>query len=603
VVVDSGPLTVVSAGAAATFGNVTAVLAGRVSDRSYLDAAVPTAAGFDPVATIARAYERLGGEVFALLRGEWAVVIWDADREIAVVAHDPLGARSVHFARHGAGVLFGEDARDVLALLPSTPAPDRRSVSSWLAYGLTAEEGTMYAGLSRLGPGRLLRLDGRGAWTRPAWTARYRAPDPRAAEPERLRAAVDAAVARAAPVGQRAGILLSGGLDSAIVAAAATASRGGDEILACSATFPGDRAADESELIEIVTRHLGLDALRSVVDWGRPLLGGLRYLATWRMPSTSPNTFLWLPLLTGAAEEGVEVMLDGQGGDELFDQRPFYLFADLVARGRLLPAWRLTLRYPGIAPGVGRRHRARILRHFLRRGLTPLPLHRSLDRRRAGLRADDGLLSPADARTAVDVLDQWAWLGQDAPRWWAYRHHSLVRIPQLLDAPGSLRRTAALAGLADRHPLMLDQDLVAYALSVPPESSFDARFDRPLARASQTGRLPDPVRLRAEKSGFSGILTTSLQRGDRDVLSEMLEPRTARVREFVAGGPLERLVHRLRSRDLELLEADAAGTWQLATLECWLRQLEDASFALELTARYGAPPLEHRIVRVRATST
>jgi hypothetical protein len=176
-------------------------------------------------------------------------------------------------------------------------------------------------------------------------------------------------------------------------------------------------------------------------------------------------------------------------------------------------------------------------------------------------------------------------------------------VPQLLDAPGSLRRTAALAGLVDRHPLMLDQDLVGYALSVPPESSFDARFDRPVARASQAGRLPDAVRLRPEKSGFSGILTTSLQRGDRDVLSMLLDPRSARAREFVAGDRLEAKIDRLRSRDLELREDEAGGTWQLATLECWLRQLEDPSFASELTARYGASPLEHRLVRIPTTST
>ena len=126
-------------------------------------------------------------------------------------------------------------------------------------------------------------------------------------------------------------MLLPGALDSAIVAACLATARPSEPPLACSGTFPGDREADESELIDTLTRSLGLPGLRSVVEWGRPLQGGLRYLATWKLPSTSPNTFLWLPLLADAAGSGVEVMLDGQGGDELFDQRPFYLFADLVA--------------------------------------------------------------------------------------------------------------------------------------------------------------------------------------------------------------------------------------------------------------------------------
>jgi asparagine synthetase B (glutamine-hydrolysing) len=598
IVVDDGPLTLASSEPAGTSGNITAVLAGRLSDRGRLDAALPETRELLPARALARARERLGERAFDLLRGEWVAVVWDAERQSVTVARDPLGGRSVHYVPSGGGAVFGEEVRDVLALLPATPGPDRRSLSSWLAYGVTAEAGTLYSGIARLRPGELLRLDRRALRVEPMRTAGYQPPDPQAADPARMRAAVDAAVERAAPGGWRTGILLSGGLDSAIVAGAATAVRPAEEVVACSATFPGDREADEGPLIEELTRHLRLSAIRSVVDRGRPLLGGLRYLEAWRVPSTSPNTFLWLPLLERAAAEGVEVVLDGQGGDELFDQRPFYLFADLVARGRLRTAWDLTLRYPGTQHGIGRRQRARILRHFLRRGLMPLPLHRRLDRRRALRGAGDGLLRSADAVAAAETIDAWAWLARDAPRWWAYRHDSLVRVPQLLDAPGSLRRTAALAGLADRHPLMLDQELVEYALTVPPESSFDPRFDRPLARASQSGRLPDAVRLRPDKSGFSGVLTTSLQ-GERDVLSSLLDPRTARVREFTAPGALATLSGRIADPRAD----HAAAIWQLATAECWLRQLENPDFAGDLAASYAAPPLEHRIVHLPPIST
>lgn len=578
-VVDRGPLLVVGAASCAVAGAVTAIVAGRI------------VAPAEPAAALARAFALRGERAFGLLHGEWAAVVWDAERDTVVISRDPLGGRSIHHA----GNVFGGEARDVLAVLSATPPPDRRAVSAWLAFGVMPEGGTLYAGVGRLAPGRALAL---GSAARQWWAPAFREPDPAAGRPERLRAAVDAAVARAAPAGERAGVLLSGGLDSAIVAAAARASRPGSPPLACSAIFPGDPEADESGLIDILTRHLGLDALRSVADWGRPLLGGLRYLATWRLPSTSPNTFLWLPLLTRAAEEGVEAMLDGQGGDELFDQRPFYLFADLVARGRFDAAWRLTLRYPGTRGGVGRRHRLRILAHFLRRGLMPHRLHRRLAHRRRAT----GLLRPADARAAIDLVDEWAWLSADGPRWWAYRCNGLIRVPQLLDAAGSLRRTATLAALSDRHPLMVDAQLVEYALGVPPESSFDPRFDRPLARASQDGRLPDAVRLRPEKSGFSNFLATSLRRGEAAVLTDLLDPAAARVREYVDAERLRCAVAPLRD---PRLAADAAGSlWQLGALECWLRQLETPRFAAELTERYGsAPALEHQTVRIAATST
>jgi asparagine synthase (glutamine-hydrolysing) len=603
VLIDAGPLIVVGDASCGASGSVTVALVGRLSDLRRVHAAVPGARDDDHPTAIARAYERLGVRVLELLRGEWAAIVWDAAVETVVLARDPLGGRSVHHARHGSAVIFGEDARDVLVLLPATPVAERGAISGWLAYGTMPEHGTLYSGISRLTQGAMLQLDAAGVRGRRIWAPSYRPPEPAAGRPEPLKEAIDAAVGRAAADTERLGVLLSGGLDSAIVAAAARAIRPQASVVACSATFPGDRAADESELIDVVISHLGLPSMRSIVDWGRPLLGGLRYLATWRLPSTTPNTFIWLALLACASEAGVPLMLDGQGGDELFDQRPFYLFADLVAHGRLGEAWRLTLRYPGMHPGAGRRHRARILAHFVRRGLKPLAAHRALGRLAATRTTQGQLLRPADARVALELVDEWSWLEQDGPRWWAHRHNSLIRVPQLLDVAGSLRRRAALASIQARHPLMLDQDLVEYALRVPPESSFDPRFDRPLARASQAGRLPDAVRLRGEKSHFSGVLATSLQRGDRALLAQLLDPGTARVREFVASGPLDALATRARRGGPSLGFSDATTLWRLGALECWLRQLEDAAFAADLAERSATPVLEHRVVRVPRIST
>ncbi len=593
VLVDVPGLIVAGHAGVGVHAGVTAVFAGRLSDVGPLLARVPDLPRAEPAVMAAFAYGRLGQAALSLLRGEWLVVIWDG--RALTLARDPLGGRSAHHARAGSGIVFGEDARDVLALLPATPAPDRRAVSTWLGYGAVPAEGTLFAGVHRLGPGTALRHTGRTPALERFWEPAYGEPDPADGLADRLRTAIDAAVVRAAGPSERLGVLLSGGLDSAIVAASLATARPAAPPLACSGTFPGDREADESELIDTLTRSLGLPGLRSVVEWGRPLQGGLRYLATWKLPSTSPNTFLWLPLLADAAGSGVEVMLDGQGGDELFDQRPFYLFADLVAGGRLRAAWGLTLRYPGSHRGTTRRHRARVLAHFLRRGLMPASVHRARERRRA-----HPLLSDADAREAAAVVDEWSWLAERAPRWWAYRRRALVTVPQLLDAAGSLRRTATLAGVTDRHPFMLDSELVEFALRAPPEPSFDARHDRPVARASQLARVPDEVRLRPGKSGLSGLLTRSLDRGERALLAELLDPRGARLREFLAPGRLGTIAERLRS---PIARADAGWLWQLGALECWLRQLEDPRFADELADRSAEPALVHRVERVLRTST
>jgi asparagine synthetase B (glutamine-hydrolysing) len=374
-----------------------------------------------------------------------------------------------------------------------------------------------------------------------------------------------------------------------------------DAPVAYSARFPAQPEADESALIDATSSHLGIASVQTVVTSGRPILGALSHLDAWRVPSTSPNTFLWLPILDTARADDRDVMLDGEGGDELFDSVPFYLFADIVAAGRPSAAWRLTLRYPGVRTGITRRHRARILTHFLVRGLLPASLHRRLDvRRPAALHA--GPLRPPDARVAIEIFDEWAWLDGDGPRWWRYRRHALTRMRHLLDAPGSFRRTAALAPIARRQPLMLDQDLVEFALSLPPEESFDPRYNRPLARLAQAERLPDAVRLRAGKSHFSGVLRASLRR-DGELLADLLGAPDARVHEFADVDRLERLLGGLHRGEGQDALAGAAQLWRLAAIECWLRQLDAPSFALELLGRLGSEVLDHRLIRMASSTS
>jgi hypothetical protein len=285
----------------------------------------------------------------------------------------------------------------------------------------------------------------------------------------------------------------------------------------------------------------------------------------------------------------VEVMLDGEGGDELFGSRPFYLLADLVASGRLLDAWRLTSRYPGSQDATAR-HRARVLAHFLRRGLLPPWVNHRIGRLIEREAPPAPLLGPTDSKAAASVLDEWTWRRGGGPRWWSYRWDALTRIPRLLDAAGSLRRTATLSGLRDRHPLMLDQELVELALTIPPQAEFDPQFTRPVARLGQVGRLPDAVRLRPSKSHLSTVLRDALHE-DGPLIAELLQPSEARVGEYVRAERLEATASFARSGGTLALPR-IGETWRIAALECWFRQLENSSF-VEQTVSKSQPP-RHR---------
>src|SRR5205823_4408233 len=111
------------------------------------------------------------------------------------------------------------------------------------------------------------------------------------------------------------------------------------------------------------------------------------------------------PLLRRAAADGVDVMLDGEGGDELFGCAP-YLVADRLRAGRLLAAVRLARRLPG----MGEHPRPRLIRRaMLRYGVRPaIPyrLHEPLRRPRREARLA-GWLGPEARREHRVGDDPW----------------------------------------------------------------------------------------------------------------------------------------------------------------------------------------------------
>src|SRR5262249_14935131 len=160
------------------------------------------------------------------------------------------------------------------------------------------------------------------------WSPRYVGVDDgrRVDYETRLVEAVAAAVERAAAQTTRRGVLLSGGLDSTTVAALAV--RQGP-LRSVSAGVPDPPEIDEAEQIELVTKHLRLDATQLPVRHVEMLATADKYLRRWEVPPASPMLAVHRPLLDRVAADGIATLLDGQGGDELFGESPF-LVTDLA---------------------------------------------------------------------------------------------------------------------------------------------------------------------------------------------------------------------------------------------------------------------------------
>lgn len=527
-------------------------------------------AGGDLAGVLARALAARGELAVALLEGPFAAIVHDSARVRCWVVRDQLGAQPLVYARVAGGVLFAEHERELLDALAHTPAPDRLALLGWVENGMPPAPRTLFAGIERVPPGGRLALGERAAVER-WWEPRYAGVRAGSAEEVggRLREAAFAATARAAAGARLPAVKLSGGLDSATVAAGlATGGFAGRGALALGGAFANNPEADERGLIEASARHTGLALELVAHDPARSILApALAHIDRWRLPPGTPNLFLWQPLLERARTLGVDVLLDGEGGDELFGLAP-HLIADRLRRGNLVGALRLSARIPGIGPHPGGRMRLRVLRHYGVRPLVPAAVGRRRARRAAPT-SPDALIAPADRASLQALRAQGERRPHEGPVWWRMQAHTLIDMREQLDMAGHFRREAADAGIAIRHPLLHDLRAIETALCVPPEMQFDAVRDRPLLRDALRGLIPEQVRTRHDKSHFTELVLEGLH-AEEAALVEPLRRADAPLRAYVRGPALER---RLAVAPAERPLLGAGTLWRLAIANHWLLAL------------------------------
>jgi asparagine synthase (glutamine-hydrolysing) len=404
------------------------------------------------------------------------------------------------------------------------------------------------------------------------------------------------AVRRRLPGDGTVGLLLSGGLDSTVVGAALRAldPRGELPLRAYSGLFPANPEIDERAGIETMARWLDVPLVRSRIAGGRPLIGVLEHVAAWRLPSTAPNVFLWTPLLQQAAADGVLVMLDGEGGDEIFGIVP-YLMADLVRRGLLGRARGVAARVPGVGGRATTQQLDRLVRHYALPAALPWQAVWLYRRARTPGRYAPRYIQRSDARIVRAVADPWRWLRRDGPRWWAHLAHLLTDERESLDAHGFLHRRARQFGLTDAHPLLDDVELVELALALPPEVRLDPEHDRPLTRAAMRGLMPEELRMREGKSYFTNLLGEGLRGPDASLAEEVLRPGSALIGEFTDHA---RLVSDLLDTDPERYPRGriwwASDLWRAASIEIWLRDPENRGWAAR-ALREGGPAVDQEL--------
>ncbi len=317
--------------------------------RARLIAHGMTFRGHSDTEVLLNGYRAWGPDVFSRLDGMFACAIVDWTAGKLLLARDFFGIKPLYICRFSAGMAFASEI-GALRTLPGRPAAINEAVlRDFLCDGrIDTGEDTIFEDIWSLPGGAILEMT-----LRPSAALQSRGrlqeatcpPPPCAAEPsaelgELLRGAVADHLQGDVPIGS----CLSGGIDSATIVCLAHERRqtGANPNLSqhtFTAILPGDPLDEAAYARAVVDACDGLES-HLVEPTPQRFLDCLTSLVRHQeQPFASPSIYMQWEVMRAARERGITVLLDGQGGDELFcgyeGYIPMYL-ADLLGRAKPL---------------------------------------------------------------------------------------------------------------------------------------------------------------------------------------------------------------------------------------------------------------------------
>ena len=298
-----------------------------------------------------------------MVHGMFAIAVLDTlDRSLTLI-RDRMGVKPLHWTQLPDGtVAFSSELRGLMAHPDVTRVIDPVSVQQFLLFEYIPTPRTIWKGIAKVEPGTWIRCDESGVhhhrwWTPPTILAGRQGSFERWAKS--LHGALQVAVGLRAQADVPVGYLLSGGLDSASVAAVAAA-RSSDPLQPCSLQVQGP-GFDESDGAAAMAKHIG--AHHRTATLGPNELEPLLHAVGQHMdePLADSSLIATWKLMQLVQSAGLKCVQSGDGADEALGGYPTYLAhhlaAPAVAAKPLLKA--LVSRLPVRNEGVTKDYMAR----------------------------------------------------------------------------------------------------------------------------------------------------------------------------------------------------------------------------------------------------
>ena len=525
---------------------------------------------------IIHAYEEWGRNCLNRFNGMWAFCIWDARNNKLFCSRDRFGIKPFYYYFDGKMFAFASEIKALLQLPFLPHEPNYKAVYDYLVmHSGDPSEGTFFNKIEKLGSREYLELDLHQKqffvdryWDIDLGNKAVSLSDEEYAlkfhnlleDSVRLRLISDVPV----------GTCLSGGLDSSTLVCIINTLLQKQNIRAFengiqktfSARYRDDRH-DEGRFIKEIVEKTQVDPYYTFPT-AKDLLSNLEDLVYYQeQPFGSTSIYAQWSVFRLARQSGVKVTLDGQGADELLAGYHHYFgdfFASLFMQLRWLRLLKEVYSYlskhasgKGTIHGIGF-----MLPSNLQAGLKMKFQDRSLGLNRDFFEKRGQVTESCSLDTKTKVS------GFNKVLYKSVFHSGLPSLLRFDD------RNSMAHSIESRVPF-LDHRLAEFAFSLPFSQKITDGVTKYVLRTAMKGVLPERVRSRIDKIGFSTPEDLWFRNELKDTITQILNSRSFAARPFFDANDARQqfALHCEGKKNI------SGYIWRWVNLELWLRRFID----------------------------
>jgi asparagine synthase (glutamine-hydrolysing) len=266
---------------------------------------------------VIQGYQIWGSGIFNKLRGMFAIALWDAEIKKLILARDPIGKKPLHYFIDLDTAFFSSEIKTIHLASKKKLSLNPESVVEYFSFESIGNDRTIYKDVLKVQAGHFLTIDvnlnvEKFKYFHPNLILNNGTKEQFMTEVEiQLTEAVEKRLVADVPIG----VFLSGGIDSAMVMSK-IAQLGRKDVKVFTANFD-DKSYDESQQAQGIAQFFGFNSIPLKIA-SHNAIAALDSVIDCIDEPLSDHALIPQLSLSKLAKEQVDVVLTGDGGDELF---------------------------------------------------------------------------------------------------------------------------------------------------------------------------------------------------------------------------------------------------------------------------------------------